>query len=76
MLGVQGFKTKFWGEYSCNSNDWVWDDGKLEINGYKFTFMGGKARKPAACIIEEYTEPAKPAAKRMRAICTETGERV
>ncbi len=75
MFGVQGFKAAFWGEYG-DANRWVWTDGKLVYNGIKIDFFGGHPKKPAACIIEEYEEPAKPATKKLRAICTETGKEV
>lgn len=76
MLGIQGFKTSFIGGYFCDPNDWRWSSGKLVIDKNTFEFSGGKAYKPPQCTIEEYTEPAKPAAKRLKAICNETGKEV
>jgi hypothetical protein len=76
MLGIQGFKKIFYGSYFCNPNDWRWGNGKLEKDSIEFEFGGGKTRKPVQCRIEEYEEPSKPAEKRLRAICNETGEQV
>jgi hypothetical protein len=76
IMGIQGFRKKFWGEFFNDPNDWRWEDGKLIVDNVEFTFNGGKTRKPVQCRIEEYEEPAKPAAKRLRAICNETGKEV
>lgn len=76
VLGIQGFRTAFWGDYNCDPDRWVWKDGKLELNDYKFEFMGGHPTRPPMCQIEEYEETPEAPKKRLRAICTMTGEKV
>jgi hypothetical protein len=76
MLGAQGFRTFFAGEYFRDPNKWMWIHGKITFNGITFEFSGGTPPKPPTCVIEEYEEPSKPPEKKMRAICTLTGEKV
>lgn len=73
MMGIQGFKTAFVGEYSCNPDRWMWCDGKIVKDDVEYKFAGGHPPKPQTCRIEEVTETPAPS-KKLKAFCNLSGE--
>jgi hypothetical protein len=79
MMGVQGFKTSFYGGYFHEPDKWMWNNGSIKLSEHTtINFSGGHPQKPPQCIIEEYEEAPKNTKpeKRLRAICTETGKEI
>jgi len=77
LLGIQGFKTSFCGQYLNDPQKWMWSNGTFINNGVTYNFNGGHPAKPATCRIEEVDdEPAKnnTPKKKLQAVCELTGE--